>query len=84
MTHLIIDCEGELEKGIETATKLASLKGGSKIIELSFSSKFMCNLFMNNLMVHWFKKRIPVRNGLEFRLNVPADIRDEEGEWEHE
>ena len=76
MSHLIVDCEGDLETAVEYATELALLEGEDKILELTFPSKFMCNLFMNNLMLNWFKERIPVKNGLEFRLNVPADIGD--------
>tara|TARA_R100001510_G_C7452510_1_gene76717 strand:- start:42 stop:299 length:258 start_codon:yes stop_codon:yes gene_type:complete len=81
MTHLYVDCEAELESGLDVATELALLQGDDKVLELTFPSKFMCKLFMNNLMLHWFMERIPVRNGLEIRLNVPADIRDIENDW---
>jgi hypothetical protein len=76
MTHLIIDSESELENGIGIATDLALLKGKHKTIELTFPSKFMATLFMNNLLVHWYLERIPIQNGLEFRLNVPEDDKD--------
>ena len=48
MTHLLIECEHDMEVNIIYLTELARHKGKTKI-ELSFPTRFMMATFMDNL-----------------------------------
>ena len=74
MTHLLISCEKHLEDSINIATILAEQnKDKFNHLEISFYSKLLMEVFVNNLIVHWYSKDVNPRNGLKMCLYVPDD-----------
>ena len=75
MTHIIIENEGDLERGLNTATELARADGSEKFLEITFPSKFLSKVFVNNLMLHWYNEKVSPNNGLSISMWVPGEER---------
>ena len=73
MTHLIIENEGDMERGLSLATKLAIQGTDEKYLDISFPSKFLSKVFINNLVIHWYEERIPADNGLNINIYIPDE-----------
>tara|TARA_R100000152_G_C6556657_1_gene29090 strand:- start:206 stop:448 length:243 start_codon:yes stop_codon:yes gene_type:complete len=80
MTHLLVQCEKQVEDSINVATMLAVQdKDKFKELEISFSSKLLMEVFVNNLIVHWYSKDINPLNGVKMSLYIPGN--DDEADY---
>tara|TARA_R100000808_G_scaffold24969_1_gene60010 strand:- start:14545 stop:14787 length:243 start_codon:yes stop_codon:yes gene_type:complete len=80
MTHLLVQCEKQVEDSINVATMLAVQdKDKFKELEISFSSKLLMEVFVNNLIVHWYSEDINPLNGVKMSLYIPGN--DDEADY---
>jgi hypothetical protein len=79
MTNLFIECEGDIEHGIEYCTELAKMKGKT-FITLAFPSKLMYNVFMENLHAKiMLMDDIPDDVDIQATVVLPMEDNDDEG-----
>ncbi len=73
MTHLIVESEGDMEYGIEYAINVATTKGGSEQVRISFPSEDFMSIFMTNLFKEFIINKVPKDNGLDLIMEIPKD-----------
>ena len=80
MTHLIINSEGDMEKGIVEATELAQIEGSSLTIELP--SESFAKVFMENMFVAFVEAGVKKDTNMQLNVMFPAeeDMDEEEGD----
>ncbi len=80
MTHLIINSEGDMEKGIEEATKLAKIDGSSLTLELP--SESFAKMFMENMFVAFVEAGVKKDTNMQLNVMFPVeeDMDEEESD----
>jgi len=80
MTHMIINSEGDMEKGIEEATKLAVIDSSS--LTLEFPTESFAKVFMENMFVAFVKAGVKKDTNMQLNVMFPVeeDMDEEEGD----
>ncbi len=78
MTHLVINSEGDMEKGIEEATKLAKIDGSNLTLELP--SENFAKLFMENMFVAFVEAGVKKETNMQLNVMFPVEEDDNEEE----
>ena len=84
MTIRIINNEDDMERSIMYAMELASVGGtdGDKRMELSFPSRKMMEIFMQNLFTDFYINEIPIESsGIDLVLNITENKNNGECEY---
>ena len=71
MSHFIIQCEGDMEHGLDYIVKLAKHKGDDKSITISFPSEELATIFTNNLFRDFIINKVPRSCGLDLVFQIP-------------
>ena len=80
MTHMIINSEGDMEKGIEEATKLAVIDSSS--LTLEFPTENFAKVFMENMFVAFVEAGVKKDTNMQLNVMFPVeeDMDEEEGD----
>lgn len=80
MTHMIINSEGDMEKGIEEATKLAVIDSSS--LTLEFPTENFAKVFMENMFVAFVEAGVKRDTNMQLNVMFPVeeDIDEEESD----
>ena len=80
MTHMIINSEGDMEKGIEEATKLAVIDSSS--LTLEFPTESFAKVFMENMFVAFVEAGVKKDTNMQLNVMFPVeeDIDEEESD----
>ena len=80
MTHMIINSEGDMEKGIEEATKLAVIDSSSFTLE--FPTESFAKVFMENMFVAFVEAGVKKDTNMQLNVMFPVeeDIDEEESD----
>ncbi len=80
MTHMIINSEGDMEKGIEEATKLAVIDSSS--LTLEFPTENFAKVFMENMFVAFVEAGVKKDTNMQLNVMFPVeeDIDEEESD----
>ena len=80
MTHMIINSEGDMEKGIEEATKLAVIDSSS--LTLEFPTESFAKVFMENMFVAFVEAGVKRDTNMQLNVMFPVeeDIDEEESD----
>jgi len=80
MTHLIINSEGDMEKGIEEATKLACIDSSS--LTLEFPTESFAKMFMENMFIAFVEAGVKKDTNMQLNVMFPVeeDMDEEEGD----
>ena len=78
MTHLIIESEHDIEVNIIYLTELAKTGGYVKKIDLTFPSRLLCSVFMENLLENFSEEGVSKHCDLNLNLFVPGGDEDNE------
>jgi|TARA_R100000479_G_C6282954_1_gene163666 hypothetical protein len=76
--HLIINSEGDMESGIETATRLAKKEDSS--LTLEFPSEEFAKLFIDNMFVSFVDNKIPKQSKMKLNVIFPTEEEFDEEE----
>ena len=76
MTHIVIDSEGDMESGLETATKLAKIEGSN--LTLEFPSEGLAKVFMENMFVSFVQAKIPKDTNMNLNVMFPMEENENE------
>ena len=80
MTHIVIDSEGDMESGLETATRLAKIEGSS--LTLEFPSEGFAKMFMENMFVAFIDAKVPKDSNMNLNVMFPMENDNEEEGFE--
>ena len=80
MTHMIINSEGDMEKGIEEATKLAVIDSSS--LTLEFPTESFAKVFMENMFVAFVEAGVKKDTNMQLNVMFPVeeDIDEDESD----
>ena len=80
MTHMIINSEGDMEKGIEEATKLAAIDSSS--LTLEFPTESFAKMFMENMFVAFVEAGVKKDTNMQLNVMFPVeeDMDEEESD----
>ena len=73
MAHLIVNNEGDMERGLAYALKLAKVPSSCKKMSITFSTQGMMKVFITNLFEDFVENHIPSNNGLDLNMYVPNE-----------
>ena len=73
MAHLIVNNEGDMERGLAYALKLAKVSSSCKRLNITFTSQGMMKVFITNLFEEFVENQIPSNNGLDLNMYVPNE-----------
>ena len=76
MTHIVIDSEGDMESGLETATRLAKIEGSN--LTLEFPSEGLAKVFMENMFVSFVEANIPKDTNMNLNVMFPMEEDEDE------
>ena len=78
MTHMIINSEGDMEKGIEEATKLAKIESSS--LTLEFPTESFAKVFMENMFVAFVEAGVKKDTNMQLNVMFPVEEDNDEEE----
>ena len=78
MTHLVINSEGDMEKGITEAVTLAKIDGSNLTIELP--SENFVKLFMENMFVAFVEAGVKKETDMQLNVMFPEEEDNDEEE----
>ena len=80
MTHLVINSEGDMEKGIVEATELAKVDNSTLTIELP--SESFAKVFMENMFVAFVEAGVKKDTNMQLNVMFPVeeDMDEEESD----